>query len=110
MEKKVQVFRPNGKMNHDNCKEIYDQIQTLSKTEDFDYFIIDMQDVTYINTYGLGAVLGALRLSRQFGFRLILCSIIAEPVKSFFQLTAMDRVFNIYSNISEFHSTCSRNQ
>ncbi|CAN1212099.1 hypothetical protein TUMEXPCC7403_17975 [Tumidithrix helvetica PCC 7403] len=101
MEKKVHVLRPSGKMDHESRFTIFAQIQALA-TPEIDYFVIDMQDVTHINTFGLGVILGALRLSRQFGFRLVVGSVTSDSVISFFHLTSMDKVLNLCPDVYEF--------
>ncbi|MEE3715333.1 STAS domain-containing protein [Tumidithrix elongata RA019] len=104
MEKKVHVFRPSGKMDHDSRALIFDQIHMLGISK-IDYFVIDMSDVTHINTFGLGAILGALRLSKKFGFQLIVGSVASESVELFLQITAMDKVLNLCPDVYAFLNT-----
>lgn len=64
--------------------------------------LIDLKEVTFIDSSGLGALVSALKSVRGNGGKLFLCSINAQ-VRMLFELTSMDRVFQIYANRDEFN-------
>ncbi len=63
--------------------------------------LVDFQDVTFMNSSGLGALVSTLRVVRSAGAELFLCSL-SEQVKMIFELTKMDRVFKIFNSRNEF--------
>ena len=68
--------------------------------------LIDFQDVTFMDSSGLGALVLALKTVRAAGGKLFICSI-NEQVRMLFELTSMDRVFQIFPNRDEFANTIS---
>ena len=58
--------------------------------------VLDLSDVTFIDSSGLGALIGSLKAIGSGG-ELVLCSA-RDGVMSMFKLTRMDKVFQIYAN------------
>lgn len=65
--------------------------------------ILDLSRVEFIDSSGLGAILGLLKRMPQ-GSELIICGP-TEPVASMFKLTRMDRVFTIHKSLDEIASS-----
>jgi anti-anti-sigma factor len=63
--------------------------------------LVDFQDVTFMNSSGLGALVSTLRVVRSAGAELFLCSL-SEQVRMIFELTKMDRVFKMFNSRNEF--------
>ena len=63
--------------------------------------LIDLKDVTFVNSSGLSALVSALKTVRTSGGKLFLCSV-NDQVKMLFQLTRMDQVFEVFENQDEF--------
>ena len=64
--------------------------------------LIDLQDVSFMDSSGLSALVSALKTVRTSGRKLYICSI-NEQVKMVFDLTRMDRVFETFANQEEFN-------
>ncbi len=63
--------------------------------------VIDLKEVTFMDSSGLGALVLALKTVRAANCELVVCSI-NEQIKILFELTSMDRVFKIFPNREEF--------
>ena len=63
--------------------------------------VIDLKEVTFMDSSGLGALVLALKTIRATECELVVCSI-NEQIKILFELTSMDRVFKIFPNREEF--------
>jgi anti-anti-sigma factor len=63
--------------------------------------LVDFQDVTFMNSSGLGALVSTLKVVRSAGAELFICSL-NDQVKLIFQLTQMERVFKPLANRDEF--------
>ncbi|WP_322742422.1 STAS domain-containing protein [Gloeocapsopsis crepidinum] len=66
-----------------------------------DIVLIDLQNVSFIDSSGLGALVSAMKTVRSAGGKLFICSV-NDQVKMLFELTKMDRVFEIFANQDEF--------
>lgn len=63
--------------------------------------LVDFQDVTFMDSSGLGALVLALKTVRASGAKIFICAI-NDQVKMLFELTSMDKVFKIFPNRDEF--------
>ena len=83
-------------------KEIADAIDRNPDT-----VLIDCQAITFMDSSGLSALVMALKLSKEKGIRFALCSV-GEQAKMLFQLTGMDRIFDMFENRAAFESTVAQ--
>jgi anti-sigma B factor antagonist len=67
--------------------------------------ILDLREVTFIDSSGLGALIGSLKAMGSEG-ELVLCGACAAVV-NMFKLTRMDKVFNIFGTPEEAASALS---
>ncbi|MCX7594800.1 MAG: STAS domain-containing protein [Fischerella sp.] len=97
----VKVLQPSGSLDASKSQEFRDKITEIlesgAKT-----VLIDFQNVTFMDSSGFGAVVLALKILRAADIKLVLCSL-NEQVRLLFELTDMDKVFEIFPNQDEFH-------
>ncbi|NWF60173.1 MAG: STAS domain-containing protein [Fischerella sp.] len=97
----VKVIQPSGSLDASKSQEfrqkITEIIESGAKT-----VLVDFQDVTFMDSSGLGAVVLAFKVLRAADKKLVLCSI-NEQVRLLFELTGMDKVFEIFPNQDEFN-------
>ena len=64
------------------------------------YVIIDMDKVTFIDSSGLGVLVGAVRrVKERSGAVRLVCS--RENILKIFRITGLDKVFPIFSDVGE---------
>ncbi|WP_199248542.1 STAS domain-containing protein [[Phormidium] sp. ETS-05] len=99
-ELNYEVVRPNGILDGTQAIQLRQEIgQRLDKKAEI--ILIDLQEVTFIDSSGLGALVSALKMVRTRGGKLFICSI-NDQVRMLFELTSMDRVFKVYKDESAF--------
>ena len=59
------------------------------------HFVIDLSDVEFMDSTGLGSMLSCLRIVKSKGGSLRLCNLTPE-VEQLFEMVMMDRVFEIF--------------
>jgi len=62
--------------------------------------ILDMSEIRFVDSSGLGAILSCLRQLHDKGGELKLCSM-NKPVRALFELVRMHRVFEIFNTREE---------
>ncbi|MDJ0553795.1 MAG: STAS domain-containing protein [Microcoleaceae cyanobacterium MO_207.B10] len=96
----VKYIQPSGILDGTKAtqfrQEISEQVEAGA-----DIILIDFQDATFMDSSGLGALVLALKTVRAAGCQLVVCSI-NEQIRILFELTSMDRVFEIFPNREEF--------
>ncbi|NEP89452.1 MAG: STAS domain-containing protein [Okeania sp. SIO2C2] len=96
----VKYIQPNGILDGTKATEFRQEINEQVEAG-ADIILIDFKDVTFMDSSGLGALVLALKTVRAAGGQLVVCSI-NEQVRILFELTSMDRVFDIFPNREEF--------
>lgn len=99
MSSAIKVIQPSGILDGNQAsefrQEIAEAVQGGSKV-----IIVDFQNVTFMDSSGLGALVLSLKTVRSAEGKLLICSI-NEQIKMLFELTDMDRVFEIFNNREE---------
>jgi anti-anti-sigma factor len=98
----VKVVQPSGILDGTKAGHFRQEISNLVDSN-VDIVLVDFQDVTFMDSSGLGALVLALKTVRAAGGKLFICSV-NEQIKMLFELTSMDRVFEIFANREEFEN------
>ncbi|AFZ34345.1 anti-sigma-factor antagonist [Stanieria cyanosphaera PCC 7437] len=94
MSSVIQVIEPNGILDGTKAQEFRQKINE-SIESGAEIILVDFNDVTFMDSSGLGALVLALKSVRAAGAKLFICSI-NEQIRMLFELTSMDRVFEIF--------------
>ncbi|HHP7230643.1 MAG TPA: STAS domain-containing protein [Xenococcaceae cyanobacterium] len=106
MNSLFEVIEPQGILDGTKAVDFRHKIDRSIKNE-VPIILVDFTNVTFMDSSGLGALVLALKKVRSAEVKLVLCSI-NEQVKMLFELTSMDRVFEIYSNREEFENSLKK--
>ncbi|MFB8788456.1 MAG: STAS domain-containing protein [Potamolinea sp.] len=96
----VKVVQPSGILDGTKAGHFRQEISSLMESN-VDIVLIDFQDVSFMDSSGLGALVLALKTVRAAGGKLFICSV-NEQIKMLFELTSMDRVFEIFPSQEDF--------
>jgi anti-anti-sigma factor len=100
MSSTVKVIQPSGILDGASANQLRRDINDIVE-KGTEIILVDFQDITFMNSTGLGAMVATLRAVRSAGSQLFICSL-NEQVQMIFQLTKMDRVFKPLANRDEF--------
>ena len=64
------------------------------------YFILDMQEVSLINSSGVGILIGALTAAKNQGGDVKLAAV-SDKVSHIFNMMHLDQVFDLYNSVSD---------
>jgi anti-sigma B factor antagonist len=99
MSLNVKVVQPSGLLDSESAPQFREQINQYV-ANNAEIIIVDFQNVTFMDSSGLGALVMSLKTVRTAGGQIFVCSI-NEQIRMLFELTNMDRVFAIFSNREE---------
>lgn len=99
----AKAFQPSGILDGINGNQLRRDIISTVETG-VDIVLLDLQDITFMNSAGLGTLLAATRAVKTKGSQIFICSV-NEQVKMLFTMTKMERIFEIFANRDEFKST-----
>lgn len=96
----VKVIKPRGILDatqsQDFRQEITEVLESGAKI-----VLVNFQDVTFMDSSGLGALVLAFKTLRAAESKLVICSI-NEQIRILLELTGMDKVLEIFTNQEEF--------
>jgi anti-anti-sigma factor len=96
MSSSLKVVQPSGILDGTQASQFRQQIAEAVQNG-ATAIAVDFKDVTFMDSSGLGALVLSLKTARSAGAQLYLCSI-NDQIKMLFELTNMDRVFEIFKN------------
>ncbi|MGC9502771.1 STAS domain-containing protein [Baaleninema sp.] len=96
----VKIVRPEGLLDGVKASQVRRDISECLETG-AKIVLLDLKDVTFIDSSGLGALVSALKTVRAADAKMFICSI-SDQVKILFELTSMNRVFKVYADREEF--------
>jgi anti-anti-sigma factor len=99
MNSTIKFVEPSGILDSTKANQFRQEISELIEKK-VDVVVIDFKNVDFMDSSGLGALVLSLKTVRMAGAQLLICSI-NEQIKMLFELTNMDRVFEIFSNREE---------
>ena len=108
MNAPIKVVQPHGILDGTKAEKFRQSVSELVQ-EKAQIILIDFKNVTFMDSSGLGALVLSLKTVRAAGAQLFLCSI-NDQIQMLFELTSMDRVFEIFDNREEFEQKILRTQ
>ncbi|MGC9527856.1 MAG: STAS domain-containing protein [Limnospira sp.] len=87
------VIRPQNRLDSRGGQDLKQQISAIAHPKSA-LWIIDMSEVEFIDSSGLGALIVAQKIARQQGCQIILCHL-SGATRMIFEITQLDRVFKI---------------
>ncbi|MEA5606166.1 STAS domain-containing protein [Nostoc sp. UHCC 0252] len=107
MREQVKVIKLNGNLNATTSQEFRQNITDILEVG-AKIVLVDFKDVTFMDSSGLGALVLAFKTLRAADTKLVLCSI-NEQVRILFELTNMDKVFEIFPSQDAFNQVLVSN-
>jgi anti-anti-sigma factor len=101
MNPKVKVIELSGILDGIRGNQLRREVSDIVANE-IDILLIDLKDVKFIDSSGLGALVSALQTVQNANGKLFICSV-NDQVKMLFELTKLDRIFKIFANQEEFN-------
>ena len=97
----VKIVQPSGILDGIRANQLRRDISDIVAIG-ADIVLIDLKDVKFIDSSGLGALVSVMKTVRTGGGKLFVCSL-NDQVKMVFELTKMDRVFENFADQDEFN-------
>ncbi|MEH2297374.1 STAS domain-containing protein [Nostoc sp.] len=101
MKLSVTVLELSGILDGIRGNELRREVSTIV-ANGADILLLDMKEVKFIDSSGLGALVSAMQMVRTANGKLFVCSI-SDQVRMLFELTKMDRIFQTFADQDEFN-------
>ena len=103
MDLGVQVIEPSGILDGTQTTAFRQQVD-VALDKGAKILLIDLKDITFVDSSGLGVLVACLKNARTAGCQMYVCSI-NDQIRMLFELTSMDRVFEIFEDRAAFETT-----
>lgn len=100
----ITVVQPQGHINASNAPELQNQLVAAVGVQETSVILVDMEQVESLDSAGLMALVSALTRAQNLNKRFSLCCVSAS-IRIIFELTQLDRVFEIFENRAAFEAT-----
>ncbi|MGB3138877.1 MAG: STAS domain-containing protein [Nodosilinea sp.] len=100
MSSKIQVIEPTGILDSTKSDGFRQAVEGMLQ-DGAETILVDLKDITFIDSSGLGTLVVLLKKIRGMN-RTFCISSINDQVRMLFELTSMDRVFDIYEDRQAF--------
>jgi anti-sigma B factor antagonist len=100
MSVSIKTIEPAGILDSTKAEEFRQTVDQLLK-DGAEVILIDLKDISFIDSSGLGTLVVLLKKVRSMNRRLCICSI-NDQVRMLFELTNMDQVFEVYDDRAAF--------
>lgn len=100
----ITVVQPEGNLNAANATEFRLQLTAAVAANPNAVVLVDMKQLDSMDSAGLMALVSAFNLAQGQNQRFSLCSL-SPSIRIIFELTQLNRVFEIFENRSAFETT-----
>lgn len=100
----ITVVQPQGHLNAANATEFRRELTAAVVANPSAVVLVDMNQVDSMDSAGLMALVSALNLAQRQNQRFSLCCL-SPSIRIIFELTQLDRVFEIFESKSAFDAT-----
>jgi len=98
----TKVVQPTGILDSIKVEQLRQEINDLVETKPT-IILIDLQNVTFINSAGLGGLVAVFKTVRATDGKLFLCSI-NDQLKQVLEMSKTNKIFRVFANQDEFYS------
>ncbi len=97
----ITIVEPSGHLNAANAAEFQSHLAKAVSQNNNAAILVDMGKVQSLDTAGLMALVSGLSLAQRLQRRFSLCCV-SPTIRIIFELTQLDRVFEIFDNHAAF--------
>ena len=101
------TFKPEGFLSAANASEFLERLSAEVKTSVELPLLVNMEAVDFMDSAGLMALIEAFREAESIGRRFAICSV-APSVRIMFELTQLDKAFEIFEDRDAFQATIDK--
>jgi anti-anti-sigma factor len=103
----IKVITPKGRLDVTTAADFRRQVNDIAMlSSPPEYLIVDLQQINFMDSSGLGALVSALKSIRNSNGDMVICGA-NEQVQMLFELTSMTKIFKIFATVEDFKATLS---
>lgn len=97
VKKDVLIVRLAGELDHHEAEGLRDQWKDMLYLNPVKHVIVNLEQVSFMDSSGLGVVLGRYKEVLQLGGQMVVCSI-PHTIKRLFEMSGMFKIIRLEEN------------
>ncbi|GAA0481558.1 anti-sigma F factor antagonist [Virgibacillus sp. MSP4-1] len=96
----VLLVRLTGELDHHTSEDLKQQWQSEMKKSDIQHVVVNLEDLSFMDSSGLGVMLGRYKEVQELGGEMVVCSI-SPSVKRLFELSGLFKIVRLEEDEAE---------
>ncbi|MCF6093472.1 anti-sigma F factor antagonist [Microaerobacter geothermalis] len=96
----VLVVRLSGELDHHTADHLREKVETVIEKEDITHVILSLEELSFMDSSGLGVILGRYKKISQKGGEMVVCSV-HPTIYRLFELSGLFKILRIEENEHE---------
>ncbi|HLR15035.1 MAG TPA: anti-sigma F factor antagonist [Bacillota bacterium] len=104
VKENVLIVRLQGEIDHHEAKQLREEWQDHMTLHNIQHVIVNVEKVSFMDSSGIGVLLGRYKEVAQVGGEMVICSI-TEPIKRIFDLSGLFKIIRLQEDEEDALST-----
>lgn len=100
----VLIVRLKGELDHHEAEILRDKWKKMMYKNAIKHVVLNLQDVSFMDSSGLGVILGRYKETLQLGGEMVVCSV-TPPIERLFDMSGLFKIIRLAENESYALST-----
>ncbi|MFC4557443.1 anti-sigma F factor antagonist [Virgibacillus kekensis] len=93
----VLIVRMSGELDHHEAEALRNEWKEMMKANSIKHVVLNLEFVSFMDSSGLGVVLGRYKEVLQLGGEMVVCSV-SPPVKRLFEMSGLFKIVRLEEN------------
>jgi stage II sporulation protein AA (anti-sigma F factor antagonist) len=93
----VLIIRLSGELDHHTAEELREKVTDTLERESIRHIVFNLEHLTFMDSSGLGVILGRYKQIKNLGGEMIVCSI-SSTVKRLFEMSGLFKIIRLENN------------
>ncbi|MDR0121957.1 anti-sigma F factor antagonist [Bacillus pumilus] len=94
VKESVLCIRLTGELDHHSAETLRQKVTNYLETEDIRHIVLNLADLTFMDSSGLGVILGRYKEIKQLGGEMVVCSI-SPAVNRLFDMSGLFKIIRM---------------
>ncbi|ADU30055.1 anti-sigma F factor antagonist [Evansella cellulosilytica] len=94
---KVLCVRLEGELDHHTAMELRERVDEALKEQNLTHILLNLEHLSFMDSSGLGVVLGRYKYVQTLGGEMVVCSI-SPQIKRLFEMSGLFKIVRLASN------------
>ncbi|MDQ0858541.1 MULTISPECIES: anti-sigma F factor antagonist [Bacillaceae] len=94
VKQSVLCIRLIGELDHHTAEELRQKVTEILASEDIQHIVLNLEQLSFMDSSGLGVILGRYKQVKQFGGEMVVCAI-SPSVKRLFDMSGLFKIIRL---------------